>query len=210
MWIIKIGGSLLDYPYLKDWLNVLNQYGAGRVVIVPGGGAFADQVRHQQDQWQFNDQLAHRMALRSMDQYGLMLSDIGLDGDSNLEPVASKSEILKALNNSQIPVWLPAQMLDLDTSIPQNWDMTSDSLAAWLARDLNAERLVLIKIISNEEKAKDRYHEIEGIVDPLFRRFSMGVFQTHILRADQPESLIEMFINSPPSTDQQVSAGMLK
>ncbi|MFA7096705.1 MAG: aspartate kinase, partial [Gammaproteobacteria bacterium] len=41
MWIVKLGGSLAQNPALKDWLEVLARDGAGRVVVVPGGGPSA-------------------------------------------------------------------------------------------------------------------------------------------------------------------------
>ena len=45
MWVVKIGGSLSHDPALREWLTQLWEVGGGRVVIVPGGGDFADTVR---------------------------------------------------------------------------------------------------------------------------------------------------------------------
>ena len=45
MWVVKIGGSLSHDPMLRKWLVELCEVGGGRVVIVPGGGDFADKVR---------------------------------------------------------------------------------------------------------------------------------------------------------------------
>ncbi|OZA05848.1 MAG: uridylate kinase, partial [Methylophilaceae bacterium 17-44-8] len=45
MWVIKLGGSLLGTDELQQWLSCIAEYGDGRVVIVPGGGVFADTVR---------------------------------------------------------------------------------------------------------------------------------------------------------------------
>jgi 5-(aminomethyl)-3-furanmethanol phosphate kinase len=47
-------------------------------------------------------------------------------------------------------VWLPSEMVlnaDLcaEADVPHSWDVTSDSLAAWLAQQLEASQLVLIK-----------------------------------------------------------------
>ncbi len=47
--------------------KILSEEGAGKVVIVSGGGPFADQVRDAQKRWKFNDQQAHQIALHAMD-----------------------------------------------------------------------------------------------------------------------------------------------
>ena len=47
MIVVKIGGSLGKADALRSWLAVLAR-GKGRVVVVPGGGAFADGVREEQ------------------------------------------------------------------------------------------------------------------------------------------------------------------
>ena len=41
MRVVKLGGSLSGAPELKAWLAALAG-AAGRVVLVPGGGPFAD------------------------------------------------------------------------------------------------------------------------------------------------------------------------
>lgn len=144
MWVVKLGGSLAHNDALRGWLDVLGSYGAGNVVIVPGGGPFADQVRDAQDRWQFSDRIAHRMALLAMEQYGLML--LGMRRD--LVPVSSLNELRTAAESARVSVWLPAAMAIEESSLPATWDLTSDSLAAWLARLIRAERLVLVKAVT--------------------------------------------------------------
>lgn len=141
MWIIKLGGSLAETRDLQMWLDVLACFGCGNVVIVPGGGPFADQVRRAQEQWEFGDDTGHRMALLAMDQYALMMAGIRPD----LKLVQSPEEIEQALRVAGLPVWLPSRMVLNDPDIPASWDVTSDSLAAWLARKLGAGMLVLVK-----------------------------------------------------------------
>ena len=57
-----------DVDALSYCLNIIEQNAKDKVVIVPGGGLFADQVRVTQKLWQFNDQVAHQMALLAMQQ----------------------------------------------------------------------------------------------------------------------------------------------
>src|SRR2546426_2358433 len=67
--VIKLGGSFAFSADLGDWIAAIAAC-AGRVVIVPGGGPFADVVRAAQVQMGFDDRAAHRMALLAMAQYG--------------------------------------------------------------------------------------------------------------------------------------------
>jgi 5-(aminomethyl)-3-furanmethanol phosphate kinase len=61
--VIKLGGSFSADPMLKLWLDTIVEHGNGKVVIVPGGGPYADEVRAAQRCWHFDDAIAHRMAL---------------------------------------------------------------------------------------------------------------------------------------------------
>jgi len=141
MWVVKLGGSLANYPDdLRYWLKELAEAGQGQVVIVPGGSFFADWVRETQKQWGFDDAAAHAMGLRAMEQYGLMLCGT----QKGLVPARTEAEIRNALQENQVPVWLPVQTLASENLSP-SWDVTSDSLAAWLAKRLKAEHLVLVK-----------------------------------------------------------------
>jgi len=74
MWVVKLGGSLLGSPELPRWLDTLVQVSDGKVVIVPGGGIFADAVREAQKLAHVSDATAHHLALCAMDQFGLLLA----------------------------------------------------------------------------------------------------------------------------------------
>ena len=64
--VIKLGGSHAFAPQLKDWIGAVAAQ-AGRIVLVPGGGPFADAVRDAQARMGFDDGAAHRMALLAME-----------------------------------------------------------------------------------------------------------------------------------------------
>lgn len=141
IWVVKLGGSLCNDARLATWLDMLVDCGKGQVVIVPGGGPYADAVRIQQQRWQFSDEFAHRMALLAMDQFALQLK-----GMNPLLVVApTRAAIASAWSNNHVALWLPSAMVSSAAEIAATWDITSDSLAAWLARTLQAERLVLVK-----------------------------------------------------------------
>ena len=142
MIIVKLGGSLSQSDNLVKCLNRVEQnYPDRAVVIVPGGGAFADQVRLAQHHWQFDDKTAHRMAILAMQQMALLFNGI----KSNFTIANSLLDIQKQLHKQKIVIWSP-NIVELDkAAIQASWDITSDSLAAWLAKALSATELILVK-----------------------------------------------------------------
>jgi aspartokinase-like uncharacterized kinase len=173
-WVVKLGGSLADWPDLGRWVRLLAAPGAVDVVVVPGGGPFADQVRAAQARWRFPDRVAHRMAVLAMEQYGLMLCGLSR---GKLAPAERSASIRAALDAGRTPVWSARALAFADAgrarSIAESWDMTSDSLAAWLAHRLDAERLVLVKSARPPAGAKTlRALARSGLVDAAFPRYA--------------------------------------
>jgi len=143
MWVVKLGGSLLDYSGLSDWLEALAN--APRpVVIVVGGGPLADAVRNAQKQWNFTDSVAHHMGLFAMEQNASFLASL----DSRVDPCADEYSIQKSLDSGKVPVWLPVKMVMAAQDIVQDWTMTSDSLSVWFANQLSAAGMLLVKSCS--------------------------------------------------------------
>ena len=138
MWVIKLGGSLLGSPELSQWLDLFAHHGDGNIVIVPGGGIFADAVRESQKYSGCSDAVAHRMAVMAMDQYGVLMAGL----NPAFVTAESELEIAERCWQHRAIVWLPSAMVNADEAIPKNWQVTSDSLAVWLAAKLNAEHLV--------------------------------------------------------------------
>ena len=162
--VIKLGGSHAFAPHLRDWLDAIASC-AGSIVLVPGGGPFADVVRDAQPRIGFADDAAHRMALLAMEQYACAL--VSLNAQFTL--AQSKTEIEHALGERRVPVWLPSRMALAAREIPWSWDVTSDSLAAWLAGELPASRLVLVK--HNAARMNADELAARGIVDSAFPSF---------------------------------------
>ncbi len=178
MWVVKVGGSLATAEALPFWLDMLSCYGNGKVVIVPGGGPFSELVHESQAYWKFDDSSAHYMALLAMTQFGLMLSGM----QPILVPVESKEDISKVLANGGVPIWLPTDMVSSDNNIEHSWDVTSDSLAAWLATRLGASRLMLVKSVEvdNSMPVQELVHQ--GIVDASFPGYvQQGTFSVSLM-----------------------------
>src|SRR5882757_2855389 len=74
MIVLKLGGSLASSGGLTACLAALGTL-RGEIVVVPGGGFFADAVRAAQPRFGFSDRAAHHMAILAMEQYALLLVD---------------------------------------------------------------------------------------------------------------------------------------
>lgn len=195
MWVVKLGGSFFDAPELVGWVKTIAQHGAGKVVLVPGGGPFADQVRQAQKQHQFNDQVAHHMALHAMDQFGLFLIGIAESHGLELIPASSLQEIDQALVEQQTPVWLPSKQLSTVKDIKESWDVTSDSLSAWLARKLNSEQLILIKSVRVDSEMAIAELQRNNLVDSAFNDYLENVnFKTICFSFNQHLALRKILI----------------
>jgi len=162
--VVKLGGSTLADAALFGWVGALAQ-ARMPLVIVPGGGPFANQVRNAQLSLSFSDAAAHAMAILAMDQFGVMLGDL----NKRFVPARSRDDMVEAAGRGHVPVWLPSVMTPGRDDIPQSWDVTSDTLAAWLAGQLQADALLLIKQTRDIRVDDDAFSlSRRGIVDPCF------------------------------------------
>lgn len=166
MQIIKLGGSLARTDRLSACLDVVEQMSAAAVMVVPGGGVFADQVRLAQQQWRFDDVTAHAMAILAMQQMALLLQA--------LQPtwrLYSDLLVMQKLTHG-IGIWYPDVRLLNAYAVPASWAVTSDSLAAWLASQLQARELIVVKAaVVNPQAALEQLVQ-QGIVDAAFLQFT--------------------------------------
>jgi len=165
--IVKLGGSFAFSTHLRDWIAAIAGC-AGSVVLVPGGGPFADAVRAAQMRMGFDACAAHRMGLLAMEQYGCAIKSL----HDKLSLAETPDSIRCGLADNQVPVWLASRMVLDAADIPQSWDVTSDSLAVWLACKIGAERLLLVKHV---EPARGTLRAADlaarDIVDKAFANF---------------------------------------
>jgi aspartokinase-like uncharacterized kinase len=141
--VIKVGGGLLAHvDHLDRVLQAISEVSAThRVVIVPGGGPFADVVRDVDARLGIEQDEAHWMAVLGMDQYAHLLASRISRG----VVVSGRGEIDAAHDRGQLPVVAPSVWLSAADPLPHSWEVTSDSIAAWVAGELRAARLVLVK-----------------------------------------------------------------
>jgi len=140
--VIKLGGSLLADP--EQWRAAVAAIAAlassHRLVVVPGGGPFADRVRWIDAHVGLSDDAAHWMAIAAMDQHAEMIATAPA-----FRRVVDRDGIRTADAEGDIPVVALLSWLRAADPLPHSWAVTSDSIAAWLAGTLQAQRLVLIK-----------------------------------------------------------------
>ncbi len=178
--VVKLGGSLGASGQLHRVLKELGRCRATRLVIVPGGGEYADAVRACQRRDGFSDLAAHEMALFAMRAFGRAIADL-LPGAAL---VTHLGEVGPSLDRGAVPVCVPVTEI-LAAALPASWDLTSDSIAAWVAARLRAERLVLVKSASRHSSQDPRKLANDGVVDPLFPEFaSLAACPVLIVGAD--------------------------
>ena len=141
--VVKIGGSLIkEAPELVDRLvqefNSENKIAFERrqtyrslsisILLIPGGGAFADTVRSVNKIFSFGADAAHWMAILAMEQYAYYLQD--------------KSGVVSTDSIVDIPpgvsILFPYRLLKNEDPLPHTWDVTSDTIAAWVASQVDA------------------------------------------------------------------------
>lgn len=169
MRIIKLGGSLFHTPELRQWLELLDSASQNEiVVIVPGGGPFADEVRHAQRLHHFSDSTAHHMALLAMAQFGLLIADLAPQSKVFKYPQQQGNDLTPGLH-----VWLPDQSLLGMSDLPHSWDISSDSLALWLSQQLKADELMMIKrstVVSSRIQALIQHGVLDKGFTSLYHR----------------------------------------
>ncbi len=140
--VVKVGGSLAVYPEkLRALCAKLSEVSKTyKLIVVPGGGEFADAVRTLDKRFNLSAEVAHRMAVLGMDQYGLLLSS--LLPDSSV--VNNLGKIQETLDSGKVPVFLPSRFLLSEDPLENSWDVTSDSIAAYIAGQLHACKIVLV------------------------------------------------------------------
>jgi 5-(aminomethyl)-3-furanmethanol phosphate kinase len=140
--MIKVGGSLSENPEALKALgaqlcSLAKQF---RIVVVPGGDKFADAVRDLDAKFALPSAVAHRMAILGMDQYGLLLSQV--IPDCGVCDLLKEVQVLS--EKGRVAVFLPSKLLSKHDPFEPSWDVTSDSIAAYIACKLRAAKLVFV------------------------------------------------------------------
>lgn len=184
MVVIKLGGSLHDSPHLQTWLDVLANQTKHTIVIVPGGGPFAEQVRSIDQQLSLPDHTAHAMAVLGMQQFAYMLQGL----QNKLSFVSQIEDLLAKPFMPGSSIWLPYDEVLNTNELSRHWQTTSDSIALWLAIRLQANQLILIKSAPLLNKSTHELIESDIVDDhfqTMFEKYAGTVEFMHAAEALQ-------------------------
>jgi aspartokinase-like uncharacterized kinase len=162
--VIKLGGSVIRSGALLPWLDAIGRASCP-VILVPGGGALADEVRACQARLGFGEAAAHRMALLAMDQLAWAVAGLR----QGFTVGTSEAELRGVIADGLVAVWAPYGLIAGRTDVEESWRLTSDSLALWLAQRIGAERCYLIKSIARDggPRSADGLAR-DGVIDAAF------------------------------------------
>lgn len=194
--VIKVGGSLLDWPELPgrlvaflDRLRDQDQPQARRFLLIAGGGPAADLIRSMDRAYGLGDERAHWLAIRAMDFTAELLAEL-LPG---AQVVSRPGELYSTWNLGKLPILAPLRLLEeIDASgpdpLPASWDVTSDSISARIAVHLQSRRLIVLKSRSVPPGTSLADAARLGVVDPMFPAVAreLEVVEMVCLRENDP------------------------
>ena len=143
--VYKVGGSLLSLPDLSLRLAAVleqpvalgsepSESGGIKGLLVVGGGPVADAVRDWDKVHNLGDERAHDLALRSMSFNAHLVAAIL----TNARLATNREEARAAWSDGKLAVLASAEFVREEERItgdvlPRSWDITSDSIAAYIA-----------------------------------------------------------------------------
>lgn len=211
--VIKVGGSLIqEAPELVN--RLVNEFGSGNhvtvpdrltsekkpfsILIVPGGGIFADAVRKADERFGLGDDAAHWMAILGMEQYACYLQDkshaTGTDSIKEMPPGVS--------------ILFPYRLLKTEDPLSHSWDITSDTIAAWVAKQTGALFIKATDVdgifregkLSREIFTSDFAGGFESCIDPALPGFlQKNKMECVIINGKFPERVIQAVYGKPVS-----------
>jgi len=209
--VIKVGGSLIsEAPELLD--RLVKEFGSGpsgaaaegqvfesplfSILIVPGGGVFADAVRSADERFGLGDDAAHWMAVLGMEQYACYLKD------------KSRAQVTDSITElpSGVSILFPYRLLKAEDPLPHSWEVTSDTIAAWVAKQTGALFIKVTDVdgifrkgkLVREIFASDFSENFESCIDPFLPGFLLeNRMECRIINGKFPERVIQAVYGKP-------------
>jgi aspartokinase-like uncharacterized kinase len=190
--ILKVGGSLLDWPELPDrLLSFIQQRKAAepgvKLALMCGGGDFADSIRRYDRIHRFRDYEAHFLAMQAMNLACTLMFCL-IKSCRGVETLAMLDEDWPP---DEIPLLMPSSNLEelqfaRRKPMPYSWDVTSDTIAAWIASQLPGRSLVLVKSAPLPQGATRDHAAQLKLVDPYFPLISSALDRVEYLHLRDP------------------------
>lgn len=189
--VLKIGGSLFDLAELPQVVRRILALRRDAIpVLVAGGGAAADAVRAWDQTYRLGDEAAHELALEAMDLTTSLLARFFPEGSL----VRSERQVRLAAAEGALCLlcagcFVKAAESEGHQPLERSWRVTSDSIAAWTARVLGAE-LVLLKSAPLPAGVSFETAAQRGLVDEYFPIIAAGLAGVGWVNGRAPETTI--------------------
>jgi aspartokinase-like uncharacterized kinase len=176
--VVRLGGSLLDDPQvvsrLRAWLAA--QSPAPNILVV-GGGAWVQAVRQAFATLGLSQTSAHWLSIQAMGLTARLALALWPEAELLVD-----LEAAHGWKRLEVPAVLDVQrFLEQDAArggpggLPQDWSVTSDSIAAAVAVRLAAHELVLLKSALPRPPYSLAHAAATGYVDGCFPQAAQGI-----------------------------------
>lgn len=136
--VVKIGGSLFP-DYAINLAEKLKNTGS---VIILGGGEFANLIRKYDDDINFSEETNHWTAIDCMD----IIAKLVNDKVDSTKLAYSIEEVNAISDEGFTPIFVVSEFLKREDPFECSWDVTSDSIAAYVSHILNANLLIVTNV----------------------------------------------------------------
>ena len=136
--VVKIGGSL--FPNYA--IDLAKQLKGTDSLIVLGGGEFANLIRKYDSEISFSQETNHWTAIDCMD----IIAKLVNDKVDSTKLAYSIDEAKKISDDGFTPIFIVSEFLRSEDPFECSWDVTSDSIAAYLSHLLNANLLIVTNV----------------------------------------------------------------
>ncbi|WP_295600160.1 delta 1-pyrroline-5-carboxylate synthetase [uncultured Methanobrevibacter sp.] len=136
--VVKIGGSL--FP--KHAIELARQLENTNSAIILGGGEFANLIRKYDDEMNFTEEANHWTAIDCMDITAKLVND-KVDSTGLAYTI---DEVKELSDDGLTPIFIVSDFLRSEDPFECSWDVTSDSIAAYVAHLLNANLLIVTNV----------------------------------------------------------------
>lgn len=136
--VVKIGGSLFP-DYAIDLAEKLENTDSA---IILGGGEFANLIRKYDSQMGFSQEANHWTAIDCMD----IIAKLVNDKVRSAKLAFSIEEVNRISDEGFTPIFVVSEFLKKEDPFECSWDVTSDSIAAYVAHLLNANLFIVTNV----------------------------------------------------------------
>jgi aspartokinase-like uncharacterized kinase len=192
--VIKVGGSLFDFPDLVPALRrFLGQQPPSANVLITGGGPWADAVRQVDRCQELDERTAHWLCVSVMGFTARLLANLAADWKlqtdwEDLQSWTQQSDDQPDARIFDVEAFLARQEAQLPGRIlPRDWSATSDSIAARVAHCLGGADLALLKSASLAPGTSIGRASAMGYVDRSFPRAVEGLERVRFVNLRDPQ-----------------------